>query len=463
MNTEKIFDAIDRDWEVHLDRYRRYMRQPSVSGTGEGVRDMAALLIEEFKDLGCQETLLVETPGWPVAYGSLDVGAEKTMLLYGMYDVQPVVGEDWRVPPFSGDITEEPGIGEVMMSRGICNQKGPFASLMNALWAIKEQEGTLPVNVKFVIEGEEEMASEHLPGAIEVLRSRLEGCDFCYFPHFSQDRDGGVKQYLGTKGVMFIELTCKGGDWGAPVGGSIHGSNAIWMDNPVWTLVHVLKTLKDENEKVLIEGFYDDVAGPLDGDEAIVDELVKSFDPEAYLRNNDVRRYKLGLEGKDLLRRYFYSPELNIDGIAGGYCGEGTKTLLPNEAVVRLDIRTVPNLEPQKLIELFKRHLTKLGVDDRIEARYISAYNWSRSKIDEPAVQALIAAEREMGYPVEPWVTLAGSAPFSLFQSMLGLPIAFGGLGHGGRVHSPNEYATVKGLKDMEKCIVLFLRNISAG
>ncbi|MDR2519513.1 MAG: M20/M25/M40 family metallo-hydrolase [Eubacteriaceae bacterium] len=463
MNVDEIIAKIDTNWEEHLNRFQRYVRQPSVSGSGLGVLEMAQLLEGDLKELGCQDVRVIKTPGWPVVYASLDVGAPKTMLLYGMYDVQPVVGEEWRVEPFSGDIVQDDEYGEVIVSRGICNQKGPLAAAMNVLSTIYKSEGTLPVNVKFVLEGEEELGSVSLPGVIEQLRSELEKCDFCYFPHFGQGNDGKVKQYLGTKGITHIKLTVKGGDWGAPTSRGIHGSNAIWIDNPIWKLVHILKTIKGEDEQVAIEGFYDDVAGPLEGDEEVLAELMRTFSPEEVLHENDVRKFKLGLEGPDLLRRYFFTPELNIDGIAGGFYDLGTKTLLPNEVMVNMDIRTVPNMEPAKIIELFKKHLEKIGADDICEVEFTNAYNWQRSKIGEEAVQALIKAERDdMGCEVEPWISLAGSAPFSLFQSMLGIPSAFGGLGTGGRVHSPNEFATVRGCKDMEKCIVHFLKNISA-
>ena len=461
MNVQEIFSSIDQTWGEHPRRYQKYVQQPSVSGSGLGVLDMAQLLVKEFKELGCQEVKLIETPGWPVVYASIDEGAPKTLLIYGMYDVQPVVGETWKVDPFSGSVVNDPEWGEVIISRGICNQKGPLASAMNVLFTIKQLEGKLPVNVKFVIEGEEELGSVHLPPVIEELKSELKKCDCCFFPHFSQDADGKVKQYLGTKGITTIKLTCKGGDWGAPTTRGIHGSNAIWMDNPVWKLIHILKTLKGEDEKVLIDGFYDDVAGPLEGDDELLDELMKTFNPQKVLDTEEVKKFKLNLSGRELLKRYFFVPELNIDGIAGGFYDKGSKTLLPNEVMVNMDVRTVPNMDPAKVIEQFKAHFKKLGVEDMIEVSYVNAYNWSRSKVSEPVVTSLMDAIKELGCEIEPWITLAGSAPFSLFQSMIGLPVAFGGLGHGQRVHSPNEYATVQGFKDMEKCITLFLRNIS--
>ncbi|MBQ3076900.1 MAG: M20/M25/M40 family metallo-hydrolase [Clostridia bacterium] len=460
MDVEKILQTIESDWPEHLGRVQRYVSQPSVSATGQGMREMAAMLMEDLKVLGCQKIELIETPNWPVVYAHLDVGAPKTIIFYGMYDVQPADEPNWTVDPFAGTVVEDPDLGPVVMSRGVTNQKGPLAATLNALTAIKKVTGTLPFNAKFVVEGEEEMASVDLPEVLEKLRPELEGCDCCYFAHYGQDAKGKVMHYLGTKGVIYMKLKIKGGDWGAPIGDSIHGSNAIWIDNPVWNMVHLLESLKDKDEKVLVEGFYDDVAGPLPGDEEVLAELLKTLDQELILKSWNTKKFKLGMNMEQAMRRYFFTPELNICGIEGGYTEEGTKTLLPHEVHVNIDIRTVPNMDPKKVIRQLDAHFEKLGMADKLEVQYFNGYNWQRSGLYEPQIKAMLDAIEELGIDKEVWVTLAGSAPFSLFQSMFNIPCVFGGLGHGGRVHSVNEYATVQGIKDMEKSIVLFLRNL---
>lgn len=458
--TNEVIATIEKDWQKHLERYQKYVSQPSISGTGQGMAEMAELLCAELAELGCSNVRLVETPGYPVVYAHLDEGKEKTVLLYGMYDVQPVEGEEWIVDPFSGSIVDLPGFGDCIVSRGITNQKGPLAGAINAISAYKKTKGELPVNIKFVLEGEEELGSVNLPTAIDKLYSELSSGDCVFFPSFSQNAEGKVELYMGSKGIIHIDISCRGGEWGGPTEDGIHGCNAVWMDNPAWRLIYALASLKDRNEVVRIDGFYDDVAGPWPGDEEIIDKMLETFSEVETLSHYGVKKFKFGLKGKELLKRYFYSPELNINGIAGGYYGDGSKTFLPNETFAKMDIRLVPNMDPYKIMDSVKKHFVKHGFPE-IELKMVYAYNWSRTSMEEPVMRALINAIEELGYSYEPWITMAGSAPFSIFQSKLGIPVAFGGLGHGSKQHTPNEYAVIEGMKELEKCCVLFFENVA--
>lgn len=189
---EEELNYIEKNWDSHLNRYKKYVSQASVSGDGTGMKEMADLLQEELKDLGCSRVSLQETEGYPVVFGHLDEGQEKTILLYGMYDVQPVEGEEWIVDPFSGEVVDFPEFGNSIVSRGITNQKGPLAGFINALYAIKNVKGKLPVNIKFCIEGEEELGSPNLPYILNKLKEEFKSCDCVFFPHFSQDPSGKV-------------------------------------------------------------------------------------------------------------------------------------------------------------------------------------------------------------------------------------------------------------------------------
>ena len=180
------------------------------------------------------------------------------------------------------------------------------------------------------------------------------------------------------------------------------------------------------------------------------------------LVENDLRRFKYDLTGVDLLRKYLYQPTLNIDGVISGHTAEGTKTLLPHEARAKIDIRMVPNMRPERMVALVKQHLAKLGLEDVIEVMVHDAYPPGKAGLaGNPAAESLVAAYRELGYEPEIWPTLAGSAPFYLFTETLNIPVAFGGLGHGGRAHSPNEYVTIEGMRMYEKSIATFLMNLA--
>ena len=458
MNKKKIFDIIENKWDEHLETYKKYIRQPSISNQGIGVVDMADLLVKELRELGCQEAYLCETKGWPVVFGKLDVGAEKTMLMYGMYDVMPVDGEDWKTPPFEANIIHDDKFGEVLIGRGARNQKGPLAALINSVKTIIDAEGTLPVNLIFLIEGEEEQGSVNLPYAINELKEELEKADCVFFHAFqAYANEKKVKQYLGTKGATDVEVRLKGGDWGGPAERHIHAEHAIWVNNPIWELIKAFSTIKGADDKILIEGFYDDVVGELDGDKEVLDRLQEIWSPEDWKRDYGVRKFKNDMTPREALENYTFQPELNIDGIIGGYTGEGIKTLLPHDILIKMDLRTVPNMNVEKTVNQIKKHFDKIGLSEKIEVTFKNAYGYCRTSQKDPAVQALFKAQEEMGYVVEPWASLAGSAPLGIFQQELNMPVVTGGLGHAALPHSPNEFAVVETLKEAEKCCCLFM------
>ncbi len=456
---ERLNAHIDASFDRHLERLRTFVRQPSVSGEGVGMQDMAELVRDAIRGLdGSAE--IVATPGWPVVHGEIDAGRPKTLLLYGMYDVQPVEGEDWLVPPFAGETVHLPDVGDSIVARGVYNTKGPLAGLFNVLQSIQAVDGRLPVNIKFVVEGEEELGSRNLPGFIHSHKDRLRA-DATYFPFFCQDRRGKPVLWLGVKGIQYFEISCRGGAWGGPRTRGVHGSNAVWVGSPAWRLLRALATMMDDEEQIRIDGFYDDVAPPSAEDEALLQNLPKTFDPETQLAMWDAERFKYRLQGAPLLRQYLYNPTLNIDGIWGGYTGPGMKTLLPHEVRAKMDVRLVPDMQPDRVREKILAHLGRIGLSD-IAVHFYEGYPPAKTSVNEPAVQAMIRTLRALHGEPEIWPHLAGSAPFYLFRRVLGQPFVMGGLGHGGRPHSPNEYATVDGVRAFERSVARFLYEFAA-
>jgi acetylornithine deacetylase/succinyl-diaminopimelate desuccinylase-like protein len=451
----RVLEDIEGSFDDHLERTRELLRTPSISADGQGIRETAQRLAGWIEELG-GSARLVETPMHPVVLGEIDAGKPRTLLFYGMYDVQPVVGESWMVDPFGGEIVDLPDVGASIVNRGVTNQKGPLASFFNVLHSYQSVTGELPLNVKFLIEGEEELGSRNLPKVVEDHKHELQA-DACVFPFFSQNADGKVVMYLGVKGILFMEFTCRGGEWGAPQDRAVHGSNAVWFHSPTWKLAHALTSMLTPDQKhILIDGFYDDVASPGAHDEALLLRLAGSFDSVSELEKNDVQRFKYDLDGVDLLKKYLYQPTLNIDGIISGHTEAGTKTIIPHEARAKVDVRMVPNMTPERTIQLIRDHLDRYGYHE-VDFSVEDTYTWSKSQVNDPPVRAMIRMYREFGHEPEIWPHLAGSAPFYLFTDVLGIPVALGGLGHGGRVHSPNEYATVAGIRDHEKSLATFI------
>ncbi len=304
----RVHRQIEQHWPAHLETTREFVRQPSISADGTGMAEMAADVRDRIVALG-GESEIIPTPLHPVVWGRIDAGCPHTLLYYGMYDVQPTIGEerDWIVDPFAGELRDLPGLGECLVNRGITNQKGPMIGFFNVLESIKAVGEQLPVNIVFLIEGEEELGSRSLPAFVREYRDRLKA-DAAFFSMYNQDPTGKVVSYLGVKGILFFELIARGGDWGGPAGNrAIHGSQAVWFGSPAWRLVYALSTMITPDQKhILIDGFYDDVATISPHDEALLHALAPSFTPEEELRENDVRRFKYDLTGVDLLKKYLY-------------------------------------------------------------------------------------------------------------------------------------------------------------
>jgi len=454
-----IHDHIDAHWESHLEAIKGFLRQPSISADGTGIPEMARKVAYRIRDVGGTAEI-VATPGHPVVYGELSGKSRHTVLLYGMYDVQPVTGEQWDVDPFAAEIVERPPFGPCVVARGVANTKGPLAGMFNALESIQAVRDALPVNIKFIIEGEEELGSRHLSGVIAKYRDRLTA-DAAFFPFYRQDVFGKPVIHLGCKGVIFLELVARGGDRGGPVGDAVHGSRAVWFDNPAWWLVQALSTLLSRDQtRVLVEGFYDDISGPPPEDEALLATLAQTFDAGAQLTEFDVHQFKARLDGLPLLRTYLYEPTCNLDGITGGHAGAGDKSMIPHVASAKLDCRLVPGMRPDRVCAAIRRHLDAHGFD-HLDLVVHDAYPAARVSVRAPIVRAMIATYRAFGYEPEIWPTIASSMPLYLFTQELGLEIISGGLGHGGRAHAANEYATVDGMRWFEKSFASLLYEVS--
>jgi len=446
-NIEAIHRYIEEHEERHITKVQEFLRQPSISAENLGVKECAELLRNYYSELGCQEAELVPTEGHPGVWAYYDAGAEKTIVNYCMYDVQPVSGEAWSSPPFEANIVTMPPFGKVIINRGAINSKGPYRAWLNALEAIIAVEGKLPVNIMFTAEGEEELGSPHFSQIIEKCRDRLKRADACLMCSAAQDQEGKIRMSLGNKGIVYLELECSGKSWGrGPQQYDIHSSTKAIVDSPVWRLMQALSTMTSpDGNSILIDGYYDKVAPASEEDLELIDQLVEVFDDSVWKEMFKVERWIGDEKGRELLLRYLYSTTWNIDGIWGGYTGPGTKTVLPHKVTCKIDTRLVPNQESKDIVPLIRAHLDKHGYSD-IEVRQLAGYEWSKTSVKEPVVQAVLSVYEKYGIKPIIWPHMGGSAPMYLYSCPpLNLPICSGGLGHGGRAHSPDEYYVIEG------------------
>ncbi|MFC3053260.1 M20/M25/M40 family metallo-hydrolase [Kordiimonas pumila] len=469
-NHSDIYAHIDANKEAHIKEVQRWLRQPSISASNTGIAEMAEMVRQDFENMGFQEAALVKTDGHPGVWGYYDAGAEKTLMVYMMYDVQPVNPEDWKSPPFEANLIEDEKLGTIIMARGATNQKGPERAFLNAVSSILATQGTLPVNLMITVEGEEELGSPHYPQIIDKYEDRLKTADGVFFPYNSQSPDGTASFMLGVKGILYFEAEAHGGTWGGPQTAEIHSSLKAAVDSPVWRLNKALSSLVSEDgNTILVPGYYDGITPPTEEEMELINSMVKTDETDKLKTAFNVDHFIDNQTGVDVQMELIYTPTLNIDGIWGGYSGPGVKTILPHKATAKLDSRLPLGLDPDISFKLIREHLDAQGYGD-ITLRKMASYPGSQTSVNTPLVQSFIKVFNKYGASSSINPRIAGSAPFYQFTSRLKLPMVPAGLGFGTGAHAPNEIMLIDpkdgvkaaGLTEIEKAYVDLLFSFAA-
>ena len=470
---EKAFKRIDRDKNRHIARVRRLLKQPSSSQEDIGIDDCAELVGKLYREVGCEKVKIVKTKGNPIVYGECKGESDTTLLAYFMYDTMPFNEPGWKHPAMGAKLVDMKllsGKVKAIVNRGADNTKGPMAAFLNAVDACNRANGRPPVNLLLVAEGEEELGSPSLPAYVRKEKKRLSKADACYFPFFGQEASGACSHFLGVKGVIYFEMSCSGKRWGrGPQEFAIHSSNKAWVDSPVWRLVDALGTMTEDcGNRILVDGFYDDIVPPSEEDLELIGDLAGKVDAAGFKKTMKIKQFMLPEEDReDLLKAYTYGTTLNIDGIWGGYTEKGSKTVLPHEVTCKIDVRLVPNQKKSRVLPMIKRHLKEHGYGDISVKEVDTGYDWCRTSVKAPVVQAMLSTYREYGHDPAVWPTSGGAVPFYVFNRILKLPFTMGGIGHSSLAHSPNEYMVVEGnrkiasLTETEKFMVSFMDEFS--
>lgn len=456
----RVLARIDDRIAATLEEIQAAIRQPSVSQTGEGLQAMADWTQAYLAELGAG---VRQVPGTraPIIEGEMIGGdVRPTLLFYELYDVQPAAGQPgWSVDPFAASILTDAAGRRRLVARGAFNSKGPLFGALAVLRAFREAGVALPVNFRFLIEGEEEIGSPSLPGYIAANRERLAACNAAFIPYFGTTARGDTIIRLGFKGLMLLEFRVTGGDWGGPARGDVHALHGALVGSPSWQLIRALSTLLDDSERLCVDGLAEVTPAPGAEARALVAQAAKTFDLDAYGADLGVRRLKSSVEPLRALEELMFACTLNIDALSAGALEEGKEpaTVIPKTARAFADLRLVPGVEPQTVMSLLRAHLDRRGFQ-HVEIRLRSSYPASQCAADEPVVRALVAAAAAHAarapqvFPIH-----AGAAPMYVFSQTLGLPYAFGGVGHGGGAHGPNEYIVVDDLPPFMKSIASFL------
>jgi acetylornithine deacetylase/succinyl-diaminopimelate desuccinylase-like protein len=446
----KIFNYIDAHIDEHVRNLQKWIQQPSISNTGEGIQESAQMVKSYFDQLGCQQTKVYD-PGiteWgqqsnPVVYAKCDEGARKTIVIYWQYDTMPVTQPDlWIRPPFAGDLVEQPPYKKVLIGRGAVNSKGPEMSQWNALISMKAVTGKLPVNIIFVAEGDEERMDVGLRTFVKAHADLFKGAEALYGPGPSE-------------GCLFIELTTSGKSWGrGPVYSDIHGANKRSVDSPAWRHIKMLSTLvADNGNKVLIPGFYDNIEPLTAAEKASLDAAAKAMKPDEAAKNLGVARF-IADKPIDIVTMQRHGTSFNLDGIwSGNMFPGGSGAILPNTITSKHNIRYVPNMTGPDIVKKLRAYLDKEGYQD-VQIHVVGDVPWAKQRHDTEIAKASDRMFAAFGVPprsppVENQASILGGYwPAYLFSGdPVNLPIAGGAAGSGGGAHAANEFYVIEGAK----------------
>lgn len=450
------------DWEGYLaarslvsrDELLELLRIPSISSLAEYASDVyraAEWTAARLRQAGVEHVEIMPTGGHPVVYGDwLHAPDAPTILIYGHFDVQPVDPIDqWQAPPFSPEIRD----GRVY-ARGASDMKGNLLITILAVEALLQTEGRLPVNVKFFLEGQEEIGSPQLPGFVATQREQF-ACDLAVSADGGQASEQQPVLVIALKGLAGIEIDVRG-----PRVDLHSGQFGGVVANPIHALVHILGTMHTPDGAVAVAGFYDDVV-PLTDEERRQIAAVP-FDQRRYMAESGVEAL-FGEPGYTPVERGWARPTLEVNGIGGGFQGEGVKTVLPAEAHAKITCRLVPDQQPARVEELLLAHVrrhtqpgvtvTATPIPSRALPYYISPEHWGN--------QAAGAVLRE-AYGRDPWpIRMGGSVPVcETFLTALGVNTVSLGFGMDDEgMHSPNEFLR---LSSFEKGQRVWVRALQA-
>ena len=444
---QPIVTQIQKQHDQNVQRLQTWIRQPSIAAENRGMQEGCRLMMEMLRDAGFEQVTQIPTDGQPGVYAIMDNGAPKTIGLYFMYDVKQVDPSEWSSPPFEAALVDKAGFGKVVVGRGAVNQKGPEATFLAALHAMKAAGRKPPVNFVFVAEGEEEIGSPHFPQIVrrpDVLAA-LKRCTGLFMPSASQNPDGEVTIDLGAKGVMELELVSSGERWGRGPKQDVHSSLKAMTDSPAWHLVEALTTLVTPDGNTPAIANYMDKVRPLSSaDKQMIAEAARREDEATRKRTLGINHWINDVPYQQALEMLASRPTVNIEGLVGGYTGPGGKTILPHKAVAKLDCRLVPDMTAAESLQLLKAHLAKHGYGD-IEVNMTGGYDPTSTPADSGIIRAAEAVYKRSGIDPIMFPRLAGSWPGFVFTGdPLRLPAGHFGLGHGSGAHAPNEYYVIE-------------------
>jgi acetylornithine deacetylase/succinyl-diaminopimelate desuccinylase-like protein len=435
-----------------LDELKALLRIPSISTLPEHKGDCrlaAETLAADLERIGLENLRIIETDGHPLVYADwLHAAGKPTVLIYGHYDVQPPDPlDEWLTPPF--EPTERNGN---IYARGAVDDKGQVVAQVKALESLLAATGKLPLNVRVLLEGEEEVGGEGIARYVASKPADLKA-DFALVSDTEMFAPGLPTLCVGLRGMIYTELEVRGARTDLHSG--MYGGAA---PNPFVSLAQILARLKDEHGHIQIPGFYDEIIPPSPEELAAWQSL--PFDEEQYRISEVGSRQLVGEAGYSVLERTWARPTLDVHGIPGGFTGAGAKTVIPARAVAKVSMRLVPGMTPAKSFALYKKFVEEIapaGVD--VEVRLIHSGDPCLIPVDNPYIRAATKALKEVWGKETVFIRSGGSIPIvGDFARHLGLPSVMMGFGlPDDNLHAPNEKFHLKNFELGIESIIRFL------
>lgn len=431
---EKIIKYIRSQRQQYVEELFQLLRVPSVSTDPDHAGDVTTcsqFLAEHLKAIGMHKVEIMPTEGHPVVYAEwLEAPETPTILIYGHYDVQPPDPLDqWESPPFEPQIRNKK-----IYARGASDNKGQFFAHLKAIEAYFKQDNRLPVNLKLLLEGEEEIGSKHLDAFVRQHAEQLKA-DAIIISDTNMFAPETPTICYGTRGLIGLQIDIQGASH------DLHsGSYGGIVANPVQVLADILSSLKDRDGRVAIPGFYEDVLDIQEKEKQQFHAL--SFDEEEIKKDTGVPEL-WGEKGFSTLERRWTRPTLDVNGISGGFSGEGVKTIIPAKAMAKVTMRLVPNQDPERILQAFKAYVESLApptVTLKItEGMGVPAY---LTPLEHPVLSFVSKALQEAFGRDPVFVRSGGSIGIlNTFSEVLQVPIVFVGLSQpNDNAHAPNEH-----------------------
>jgi acetylornithine deacetylase/succinyl-diaminopimelate desuccinylase-like protein len=446
----KVNCAIDFNMHEIVSDLQTLIRQPSSAYNKQNLLRCAQLVVEVMTKSNIKaELIYLDDNGGdgvpPIVFGEVKSRSNpsgKTILFYNHYDVQPEgLVEMWdNADPFSGRID-----GNYIFGRGSSDDKGELIARIKAVEYYLKETGDVPCNIKFIVEGEEEIGSLHIQEFLNKYKKKF-ACDGIIWEFGFVDSNDTAFIHLGVKGILSVDLVAKGPSH------DVHSSLAVLIENPTWVLVRALGTICDNNGRILINHWYDDVRS-LSEDET---HFVKNepFDKEDFRKEYGITKFANNLRGIKLKEALVVGPTSNICALLSGYVGQGAKTVLPAEAKARLEFRLVPNMVPDVQLDRLRNYLTQKGFANTIKVKKVDGEYPARTPVNDNFVRIVKRAATEIFSTVIISISSAGSGPMYHFRKLLKAPcVCIGGSYKFNRSHSHNEFARLDLVNKTTKCM----------